>query len=199
MKRKKIFLAIAVFILIICVLAGFAGCTSGSSDNSAEQRDNAGEVKNSGENVIITTSDRLMVYYVDISVVVEDVAVAEAGITAKLKTFDGYTQTIRKSDSYTCLTLRVPTDKLEEFVAEIKGKGDVEGYTVTGVDITDEYMNAQNRKSALEAEKARLEALLAEASISSALLTPMIVPPFTPTVILLAPSPPSMVVLWTDR
>lgn len=166
MRRiKRITAVLAIVSAVILLAFCFSSCTKGSADGRIgyDASDEAGNGKSSasdGDGLIVTTTDRMMVYRVEIGLTVKDVAATEKKINEKLAEAGGYNEGLYKSDWSTRLTLRVPTEKLDEFVTALKGEGEVGEYSVTGTDITELYTTSVAKRDALLAEKARLEGML---------------------------------------
>ena len=100
-------------------------------------------------------------------------------INGKLQTLGGYmeSKSIRNGSStainryrYGSMTIRVPADRLDEFVEHISGKSNVVHYNETADDITLRYVATQSRVTALETEQQRLLELLEQAKNMSDLL-----------------------------
>ena len=163
-KRLGLFVAVVAIALILC--AFLPACTSEKYDMAAEYGKGGADDSGAGEDMIVTTTDRMMVYYVDLYVTVKNVDDAEREIYTKLAEVGGYSESVYKSDYRTTLTVRVPTGKLDEFVANVKGKGTVDDYSVSGVDITEKYTTSVAKRDALIAEKERLETLLEDPELT---------------------------------
>ena len=180
---KKILFTLVIALLTFSLLGAFAACSK-SSDNeagspyfysesgmedatlsniSAANRKSASAGNGSAR--VILTADRLMVYTVDTALTVHDYAESAAKIRTALAAAEGY-----EESSYTSsggvyrFTLRVPTVKLNDFLDAIAESGTVEEQTLTGEDITDRYIDAQNERDALLQKKAAFEALAAQAA-----------------------------------
>lgn len=177
---KKFLFGLLTMMLVFVLLTCFAACSKGSAD-SAEmngtssyrlQADSfafktASSAENSVQKVILTT-DRMMVYEVDVALTVENYADAAATIREALAQSDGYEQSSSTSNSGRYhFTLRVPTAKLNPFLEKIGKSGTVEEQSVQGEDITDRYLSAENERDSLLAKKAALEALAEEATTFS--------------------------------
>lgn len=76
-----------------------------------------------------------------------------------------------RSYRYANLTIRVPVDQLDSFVAHIQGASNVVSYQESAEDVTLSYVATQSRITALETEQARLLELLAQAQTMDDLLT----------------------------
>lgn len=68
------------------------------------------------------------------------------------------------------LTVRIPADKLDQFVAQVSEKANIVSNKETTDDITLDYVDTESRANALRTEQTRLMELLAEAQNMSDLL-----------------------------
>ena len=167
---KKSLLILVVVLVTLSLLCSFAACSKnadteeapypGANDEISYKSANAGSTTK-----VILTSDRMMVYTVDTALTVKDYSEAATAIRATLAEAGGYEEGSYTSNSGMYrFTLRVPTEKLNDFLEKIAKSGEVEEQTVSGRDITDSYLNAENERDALIQKKAAFEALAAEAT-----------------------------------
>jgi len=112
--------------------------------------------------------ERMVISTAQLSIIVEDVEVTLPQVTDLVKRMGGY---IVQSSSYrtysdrlaATVTLRVPADSFEETLAALRAlAGKVQSETLSGEDVTDQYVNLDARLKALEATETELLALLAE-------------------------------------
>ncbi len=83
----------------------------------------------------------------------------------------GYTTTYGNYVSrYTRLVVKVPADKLDQFLQGMEGYANVVSASRSAEDITAQYMDTEARLSSLETQKSRLEELMKEAGSLSELL-----------------------------
>lgn len=174
--KKTVFL-ILVAVMICASSVMFTACASskdftndygGGYPNKSESNDAmANGSGDAGESIIVTTTDRMIVYYVSVSVTVKDTAKTMNELKTKTTELGGYEQeSYQNNNGYTKCIFRIPTEKLDEFVNEISGKGKINDKTVTTEDITELYTNAIAEKSTLEARKTALEAMLAREDLT---------------------------------
>ena len=172
---KKTLICVSAVILVIALLFCFAACTKNDStyesdyatsrlESSSAPYRKAASGGSSVQKVILTT-DRMMVYTVDIALTVTDYAETASSIRGALAEAGGYEQSSSTSSGgrYT-FTLRVPTEKLNAFLHAVGESGTVESQEISGEDITDRYLSAEQERDALIAKKAALEALAEEAT-----------------------------------
>ena len=164
MKRTKR-LCSAILLIILLLLATACAAKDSIGDVSAPEAGATAGVVNGDLN-------RKIVYNVSIRLDADDVTACKNAITEKCKTVGGYVE--RNNESYdggectsASVTYRVPTERLDEFLASIEGQGKVTSKNVGTTDITTAYVNAEAKKSALEERKALLEQLLADSTISA--------------------------------
>jgi len=133
----------------------------------AEQQDNKGFV----------SSDRMVVRTAQMRVSVADPAIAVTQVSRLAENFGGFvvssniyetnrTETVVYQGSY--ITIRVPSAKLDEVMSQIRAlaadpKSGVLSESVSGQDVTAEYVDSESRLGNLEAAEAQLKELLDKA------------------------------------
>lgn len=108
----------------------------------------------------------------------DDLDALLGGLDAKIAALGGYAESrsVNGSESatrryrYANLTIRVPADRLDEFVDHIDGASNILSSRETAEDITLSYVATQSRITALETEQTRLLELLAQAEDMASLL-----------------------------
>ena len=125
-------------------------------------------------------TDRKLIRKININAETEDLDSLLAAIDAKVAFLGGYTQsrnvytgsryTDRNNHRYANLTLRIPKDKLDEFVVHIQGESNVTSTNETSDDVTLSYVATQSRMIALQKEEARLLELIDKAANLTELL-----------------------------
>lgn len=65
------------------------------------------------------------------------------------------------------LTIRVPSDKLDDFLATAEGLGQVTGYSENTLDVSDTYYDLQSRLALQQAKLEKLQAMLPQATTVS--------------------------------
>lgn len=100
-----------------------------------------------------------------VSLRVEDVSDAGAGVVALVITSEGFVQQQDLANSpdaaYETITARVPADGLDAFLAGVSGLGTVESLSSQAADVTQQTVDLEARIGALTASVERLEQLLA--------------------------------------
>lgn len=163
--KKKIILIIITVLMAVVLAAACIGCSSGKDSvpgGSYPEKDNSSSIGDNKE-PIVTTTDRLVVYYVDLTLSVDDDGEQIKAIKAKLKEVGGYEASSYASGSrrgYYSYTFKVPTEKLDEFVNSIESNGNVTDKTVRTEDITDNYTVCAAKKKALQEQYDSLKAML---------------------------------------
>ncbi len=164
MKRMMRLLSL---LLLVTVLLLASACSS-----KEDVGDSASPEAGTPESIVNDDLNRKIVYNVSISMDSEDVTACKNIITEKCKAVGGYVESNGESyEDGKCtsanVTYRIPTERLDEFVASIEGQGTVARKRIGTTDITTTYVNAEARKTALEERKALLEQLLADSTISA--------------------------------
>ncbi len=126
------------------------------------------------------TSSRKLIRNFDISIETKNFDDVVSNIQNKTKELNGYIE--RSSvdtgsyynsnyNRYSYMTIRVPSDKLDEFVNDIKEKSNVTNISESTEDITLQYVDVESRKIALETEQERLIQLLEKAESVEDIIT----------------------------
>ena len=109
----------------------------------------------------------------------EDLETLLGSLTSQISTLDGYIekQELYNGSAYASyrsrsanLTIRIPADKLDSFIGQVKDASNVVSYNESQDDVTLTYVSTESRVKALETEQARLLELLSKAENMSDLL-----------------------------
>ena len=182
MKRKLL-----VLLLTAALLLGVVGCSAGSAvkDNYGSMGDGgAGESAPSISDTV-TEADkgageaRKIIERIELTVQTKAFDELMDAIETQVAELGGYVENSRVSgrefdsdeNRYATLTLRIPAEKSSEFSAYISDNSVVTDRSVTTEDVTLTYVDIESRVTALEAEKAALEKLLANAASMSEILS----------------------------
>ena len=188
MKMKKLL----AFVLVLVVTASvFAGCGASSVNKDMAMPEAAAPMEAPVKNNMVmagsaVTADTIrqesgqkLIRRVNIDAETEDLEELLAELTAQIGALDGY---IENQELYNGsaqasyrhrsanLTVRIPADKLDSFVQQVKGVSNVVSYNESQEDVTLTYVSTESRIKALETEQARLLELLAQAQNMSDLL-----------------------------
>ncbi|MBR4289613.1 MAG: DUF4349 domain-containing protein [Oscillospiraceae bacterium] len=116
---------------------------------------------------------------VNIDAETEDLETLLGNLTAQINTMEGYieSQELYNGSAYSSyrsrsanLTIRIPADKLDSFIGQIKDVSNVVSYNESQDDVTLTYVSTESRIKALETEQERLLELLSQAENMSDLL-----------------------------
>lgn len=122
------------------------------------------------------STNRKLIRTVTLSLETEEYDVLLDGISQRIAACGGYVEymsadTRYSSDSrYATMTVRVPANRLEEFVTSVSGISNVVQRSERTEDVTLSYVDLQSHASALRTEQERLISLLAEAENLSEIL-----------------------------
>lgn len=193
MKGKQLLAMVCITVLII---ASFAGCSAKSeaTNNSAADRFNDGLYdsavgyvptvsveENSKEQASGSVSgmNQKLVRTVQIEAETNDMDALLGELDSRIRALGGYVEnkstrnggsTSTRKYRYADMTIRIPADRLDEFVTHLNGQTNVINYRESADDITLRYVATQSRVTALETEQQRLLELLAKADNMSDLL-----------------------------
>ena len=179
MKRTRI---LPLLLAILMILALFAGC---SAPMDYENKDEA-PVPEVGEGIYDSNSGtqnaeiigRKLIRTINIEAETKDLDALLTDLDAQLATLGGYVQSkqVRGSATsgnrrYASLVLRIPADKLDQFVNHVSGTTNILSNSETTEDVTLKFIATESRIAALEAEEARVMELIGKAENLNELLT----------------------------
>lgn len=143
-----------------------AGSTSGISAN--------GEIANAAQ------VNRKLIRTFDIQIQTKEFDEVIAGVQAKVQELGGYIEQssidsgsayYSNYNRYSHMTLRIPSDKLDGFIQNVKDTANVTNISESADDITLKYVDVESRKIALETERDRLLELLEKAETVEDIIT----------------------------
>lgn len=122
------------------------------------------------------SANRKLIRTMSLSLETEEYDVLLAGISERIAACGGYVESMSadtrySSDSrYATMTVRVPADRLEEFVTSVSGISNVVQRSENTEDVTLSYVDLESHANALRTEQERLIALLEQAENLSEIL-----------------------------
>lgn len=176
---KKYLALIFSFILILGLLAGCGGQSidknmsmAGNGAASEAAPDKEISSPSASGSTSVTPTNQKLVRKIWLNAETEDMdalltqvenRIAElSGYVEKREVYHGSSKT-NKRNRYANLTIRIPAEKLNEFVTHISDNANITSTNETADDITLKYIATQSRVTALETEEKRLLELLAQA------------------------------------
>lgn len=186
MKKTTIWLL--VLLLSFSLLSGCGAksadrgtAANGSVEYSKEMMSGSadGLTASTASGAPLTSPNQKLIRKVRLEAETEDMGSVLSAMGEKLATLGGYVeqQEIYNGSQYDLkryrnaeMTIRIPADKLSEFVSQIKENTNVISSKESAEDITLSYVATQSRVSALETEHTRLLELLAKAESTKDLL-----------------------------
>lgn len=156
MKRRLLvmfLLVFSLFTLISCATNNEGPLDTGSNNESSDL--------NYGEEL----PDRKIIYNVFLTLYTKDLKEAIFNLKENVNSdewFDEENIQERKAS----FTIRIKSNRLEQFISDINNSFDVDYYKKTAKDISLEYLDATNEIAAYEAERDRLMVLYESASIN---------------------------------
>ena len=191
MKQKKL---LALLLLVLVMTASvLTGCGASSSYKDAVVEEAApmepmkdmaaGGVMMQSNGMTGTTQEmptgQKLIRRVNIDAETEDLDALLVQLQAQISASNGYieSQDLYNGSSYSNyrnrnanLTIRIPADKLDGFVVQLKDASNVVNYSESQEDVTLTYVSTESRIKALETEQERLLELLSQAENMSDLL-----------------------------
>ncbi len=181
MKRKMLWLPLGVLLFLALIACGpFAARTQTVPPElplpaptqapavPMQARDTTAERSSMPEQAPPLAEERMVIFTAQLTLIVDDVEVALPRVQEMATQMKGY---IVSSSSYrtatdrlaATITIRVPADHLQEALQKLRGMArKVEGESLSGQDVTDQYVDLKARLRALRATEEELLALLRE-------------------------------------
>lgn len=171
-KRKFILKLTALAAALLMLLAVLTACggdkNAGFEPGGTHVTD---EQDKSDGNIVFEGVERKIVYRVHLDIYAEDAAGLGEIIKVQTAEKGGYIESSRENNGTGYVTYvfvaRIPTSELDGFLAAVETGGKVTNKTVSTTDITTQYVSAQARTEALEAEREALGNLLANAATTA--------------------------------
>lgn len=191
MKQKKLLALLLALVLTASVLTA-CGASSAAKDTAMPEAAAPMEapLKNSVGGVMMSSgvsdtaairqeSGQKLIRKVNIDAETEDLEALLPSLVNQVAQLDGYVenQELYNGSSYSSyrhrsanLTIRIPADKLDGFIQQVKDASNVVSYNESQDDVTLTYVSTESRIKALETEQERLLELLSMAENMSDIL-----------------------------
>lgn len=190
MNIKKLTAVLLAVLLLASVLTGCSGASKDlamdyESSESPVVNGNSGALEDgiydsSTADKVPVVTDRKLIRTISLNAETEDLDTLLSALDSKVAALGGY---MEKRDVYTGsryssnaasrnarLTVRIPKDKIDEFVAHVGNESNVTSSNESSDDVTLSYVAVQSRMTALQKEEERLLALIDQAANLSELL-----------------------------
>lgn len=175
----KKFRVLAMLLVVVMLFAGCAQEMSPQDNRLPEAAAGNGVYEESAEKTesVGIEENRKLIRTVTIQAETADLDVILSDLDAQLATLGGYVQNKavqngrNSNNRYATLTLRIPADKLDQFVGHVDDSTNILSSNEKAEDVTLKYAATESRIKALETQEARLLELLAEAKNLNDLLT----------------------------
>ena len=179
---KRVFTLCLLGLLICSLLAGCAASADSNANGKGQMLQSPGAA---GEGIYDNASNqetteiigRKLIRTINIEAETKDLDALMADLDAQLAALGGYVQNKQIEGSasentqrYASMTLRIPAEKLDQFVGHVAGATNVLSSGETTEDVTLKFIATESRIAALEAEEARVMELIAKAENISELL-----------------------------
>ncbi len=161
--KKKIYVVLFVIIIAALCLSTLTAC--GANGNDYAPGGSSSDVSEDKSESVVDNVNRKIYYKVYVELTGGNPETIGSTVRTQTTAKGGYVESSSEtfsegSASYYRYTVRIPTKKLDEFVAAIEGAGKLGSKRIETVDITTGYVNAQARKEALESEREVLNELM---------------------------------------
>lgn len=181
MKRRILPLMLALFV----ILGILAGCSAksvtgdyapGAAGEIADGLNGSGGPNFSDSDVL---TDRKLIRKINLTAETEDMDALLSQINQRVSQLEGYIEArnIYNGSAYSgkvrrnaTLTIRIPADRLDQFVEQLGGISNIISNEETSDDVTLQYTATESRLKVLKAEEERLLAFMAEAKSVSEML-----------------------------
>ena len=119
------------------------------------------------ENSPNETERRMVAYSVSMELSVEDIEKTRILLTEQVSIFNGYIT----RDNNNAIVMRIPSEKMDDFLTAVRELGKVENESKTGVDITEQHRDNIIRLESLKNVRERYLALLGRANTVNEILS----------------------------
>lgn len=199
MNTKKLIALLLTSLMLVSLLAGCGAVSKnmamdaesfapmednaladGIYDSVIANRDQFGKTDEVPDDKTPTVTDRKLIRKISMKTETENMDALLAAIDSKVAALGGYMEnrnvyTGSRYSSYSSnrsasLTIRIPKDKLDEFVAHVANESNVTSSNESSDDVTLTYVAVQSRMTALKKEEARLLELIDKAANLTELL-----------------------------
>ena len=181
MKHRKLLALLLAALFVGCL---FAGCSADNSGMYAEGYMDAtasgNDIYDTGSTGSVAVTDRKLIRRIGLKAETEDLDQLMTSIEQKVTALGGYmedrqvytgsTYASYEQRRYANLTIRIPAERLDEFVNHVEDVSNVTASTETAEDVTLKYVATESRMKALQAEENRLLALIDKAANLTELL-----------------------------
>ena len=150
------------------------------TDEMYETETSAGSIEVGMEISETAQVNRKLIRTFDIQIQTKEFDDVVAGVQKKVQELGGYIETssidsgsmyYSSYNRYGYMTVRIPSDKLDGFVENVKETSNVTSISESTEDITLNYVDVESRKTALETEQGRLLELLEKAETVEDIIT----------------------------
>lgn len=190
-KKKSVLKTVttiaACFVAVVLAFSGIMGGTLkasesdkvynyGSSYNNVtqsyapESMDIADSIADSAtDESSSATADRKIIKTAQVSIKTKNYDMLMSEIKQKIEQYGGYVEQSQEynydsaSNRNAYMDIKIPADKLEQFIEELEAIGTVISKVIASDDITDSYIDVESRINALETEEKTLLAILEKA------------------------------------
>ena len=190
MKVRKFLCALLALVLILGLTA--CGSSKAPAENMAYDRAEmeaapaekpaAGLTTENKENGTASAlpADRKLIRTISMEAETEDLTMLSDTLTARIAALGGYVESknLRNGSAYSgyyrrtlSMTVRIPADKADEFVAQVSENSNIVSSTESIDDVTLQYVDTESHVKALETEQERLLDLLGKADNLKDILT----------------------------
>lgn len=150
------------------------------ADTATETGTTNGSIGTNGEIASAPQVNRKLIRTFDLDIQTKEFDEVIAGIQAKVQELGGYIEQssidsgsayYSNYNRYSHMTVRIPSDKLDGFIQNVKDTANVTNISESADDITLKYVDVESRKLALETERDRLLELLEKAETVEDIIT----------------------------
>lgn len=167
--KKKMCVVLVVVLLLTLVLVG---CSSGADYYPGDYDYKGNGYESESKNYISDESestdiapDRKIIYTASTRLTVDNIKEASNIIKGKINA-DEWIESSSIESSYATFVFRIKSSRLDAFLNELEGIGEVSSTSISSKDVSLTYYNNTVRKATLEAEQSRLIALMTDATVS---------------------------------
>ena len=184
MKKRNLLALFVIIAVIVSLLSGCSAAPNGSSGNvmAPEKLPSDSLSSNSGEGTsgsgVLT--DRKLIRKIQMNAETEEMDALLSKVYQRVNALEGYIESrnIQNGSSYhgtrsrsAVLTIRIPAEKLDQFVEDVSSISNIVSTVETSDDVTLKYVSTESRLKVLRAEEERLLEFLSKATSVSEMIT----------------------------
>jgi len=171
---KKIILSLLFILLTLTACGAKSEATYDTAFATEEMSSDSFGIDN-GLDINSKQSDRKIIVTGDLSINATNIKNVIEKINEAINKYDAYVISSNESNysdyQYASVTVRIPADKFNDFIDDLKNENNVTNLSINSDDITDTYIDSEARLNNLKIQEERLLEILKQAETVSDIIT----------------------------